>query len=66
VRYRYVSQVSTRPPAFVLFGGRAPGAGYERFLENRLRDELDLRGVPIRLRFRAKDGADRRAAKRSG
>ncbi|MFM8999632.1 MAG: ribosome biogenesis GTPase Der, partial [Actinomycetota bacterium] len=66
VRYRYVSQVGSRPPAFVLFGGRAPGAGYERFLENRLREHLDLRGVPIRLRFRAKDGADRRAAKRSG
>ena len=66
VRYRYVSQVGTRPPSFLLFGGRAPGAGYERFLENRLREALDLRGVPIRLRFRAKDGADRRAAKRSG
>lgn len=66
VRYRYASQVASRPPAFVLFGGRAPGATYERYLENRLRAELDLAGVPIRLRFRAKDGADRRAAKRSG
>lgn len=66
VRYRYASQVATRPPAFVLFGGRPPGAGYQRYLENRLRAALHLGGVPIRLRFRAKDGADRRAGKRSG
>lgn len=54
IRYRYASQVSTAPPTFVLFGGSAPGAATERFLENRLRERLDLGGVPIRLRFRAK------------
>lgn len=59
VRYRYGSQVSTSPPTFVLFGGRPPGAGYERFLENRIRAALHLEGVPVRIRFRSK-GADRR------
>jgi GTPase len=51
----YATQVSTGPPAFVVFGGAGqPDAGYRRFLENRLRTELGLQGVPIRLRFRAR------------
>ena len=53
-RYRYGTQVSAGPPTFVLFGGRAPGTGYQRYLENRIRRAFDLRGVPVRLRFRAK------------
>lgn len=51
-RYRYATQVSAGPPSFVLFGGRPPEAGYQRFLENRLRREFGFEGVPIRLRFR--------------
>jgi GTP-binding protein len=53
VRYRYATQVSAAPPTFVLFGGRPPGANYERFLENRLRRAFELDGVPVRLRFRS-------------
>ena len=53
-RYRYGTQVSAGPPSFVLFGGRRPEAGYQRFLENRLRSAFALWGVPIRLRFRAR------------
>lgn len=56
VRYRYASQVSTAPPTFVLFGGRAPSQTYERYLENRVREAFHLEGVPVRLRFRAKRG----------
>jgi GTP-binding protein len=52
-RYRYATQVSAGPPTFVLFGGRSPGATYERFLEGRLRRGFELEGVPIRVRFRA-------------
>lgn len=51
-RYRYATQVTAGPPTFVLFGGRSPGANYERFLENRLRRAFGLDGVPVRLRFR--------------
>lgn len=48
----YATQVSSGPPTFVIFGGaRVPDPGYQRYLENRLRRELDLQGVPIRLRF---------------
>jgi GTP-binding protein len=48
----YATQVSAGPPSFVLFGGVAPDAGYQRYLENRLRAALGLDGVPIRLTFR--------------
>jgi len=53
-RFLYGTQVAMGPPTFVLFGGRPPDLGYQRFLENRLRRSLGLSGVPIRLRFRAK------------
>jgi GTP-binding protein len=53
-RFRYGTQVSSGPPSFVLFGAKAPGPGYQRFIENRFRREFDLEGVPIRLRFRSK------------
>jgi GTP-binding protein len=49
----YATQTGTGPPAFVVFGGaREPDAGYGRFIENRLRREFHLEGVPIRLSFR--------------
>jgi GTP-binding protein len=49
----YATQVATEPPSFVIFGGaRPPNATYQRYLENRLRRDLRLDGVPIRLRFR--------------
>jgi GTPase len=51
----YATQISTGPPTIVVFGGATPpGPGYRRFLENRFRRELGLDGVPIRLRFRAR------------
>jgi GTP-binding protein len=51
----YATQVSTAPPSFVIFGGaRPPNPTYQRYLENRLRRELRLDGIPIRLRFRAR------------
>ncbi len=49
----YATQTGTGPPSFVIFGGaREPDAGYGRYIENRLRREFDLNGIPIRLVFR--------------
>jgi GTP-binding protein len=49
----YATQVSSAPPSFVIFGGaQPPNATYQRYLENRLRRELRLDGIPIRIRFR--------------
>jgi GTP-binding protein len=49
---QYVTQVGVRPPRFVVFtAGGQPGLhfSYERYLENRLREEFDFYGTPIRL-----------------
>ncbi len=56
-RFRYGTQVSAGPPSFVLFGGKVPDPGYQRFLENRFRRAFDLEGIPVRMRFRARKGA---------
>jgi len=51
----YAAQVATRPPSFVVFGGgRAPGPGYRRYVENRFREAFGLDGVPLRMSFRTR------------
>jgi GTP-binding protein len=46
----YAVQAETDPPAVVLFvRGGDLGPDYLRFLENRLRDEFDFTGTPLRL-----------------
>jgi GTP-binding protein len=52
---RYAAQVATRPPSFVIFGGgRSPGPGYRRYIENRFREAFHLDGVPLRMSFRTR------------
>ena len=55
IKMRYVTQVKTRPPSFVIFGTRVDQlpASYERYLVNSMRRELDFDAVPIRLTLRA-------------
>ncbi len=55
VKLRYVTQVKTRPPSFVIFGTRVDQlpASYERYLLNSMRRDLDFDGVPLRLTMRA-------------
>jgi GTP-binding protein len=51
-RIKYMTQTGVRPPTFVLFtGGRSAGLhfSYLRYLENRLRDEFNFFGTPIRF-----------------
>ena len=50
----YAAQVSTHPPtlALVVNDPRLFHGGYERYLLNRLREELPFSEVPIRLLFR--------------
>jgi GTPase len=54
----YSTQVSTAPPTFMLFANRPLSRNdhYRRYLENRLRDELGLQGVPLRLVVRKRGG----------
>lgn len=53
-KLRYATQVSSTPPTFVVFANRrlARQAPYRRYLENFLRRELGLWGIPIRLVIR--------------
>ncbi len=55
IRLRYMTQVRTRPPGFVVmasFPDRLPES-YARYLVNGLREDFDLPGAPIRLTFRS-------------
>ncbi len=55
IRLRYMTQVKTRPPTFVLFASHpeAVPEDYKRFLVNGLRRDFDMPGAPIRLYLRA-------------
>ena len=57
IKFQYASQVSVSPPCFVLFCSDADGVttAYQRFLENRLREQFDFEGTPIRLRLRSRE-----------
>jgi GTP-binding protein len=55
LRVQYVTQVGVRPPTFIVFtaGGAGSKSGlhfsYERYLQNRLREEFDFFATPLRL-----------------
>ena len=55
IKLRYITQVNTRPPAFVLFGTRVDHLpdSYLRYLVNGIRKELGFGAVPVRLTARA-------------
>ena len=52
VRVLYAVQGGIDPPTFTLFANKAVPAPYLRYLERRLREELDLGSTPIKLRVR--------------
>src|SRR5205085_53408 len=56
IKLRYVTQVKTRPPTFVVFGNRTDELpeSYRRYLVNALRRDLKLGAVPLRLDFRGR------------
>ncbi|MEN8140272.1 MAG: ribosome biogenesis GTPase Der [Thermodesulfobacteriota bacterium] len=54
LKFYYTTQVSERPPTFVVFVNYPKGVhfSYHRFLVNQFRDELGLDKIPIRLFLR--------------
>jgi len=61
-KFYYATQVATQPPTIVVFVNDPEWVSttYERFLLNRLREELPFAEIPIRLMFRAsRDGTSR-------
>ena len=57
IKIRYGAQIKTRPPTFSLFCNRPDDLpdSYKRYLENELRRDFDLPGVPLRLHLRKSD-----------
>jgi GTP-binding protein len=56
IKLRYITQVKTRPPTFVVFGNRTEELpeSYRRYLVNALRRDLGVGPVPLRLDFRGR------------
>ena len=56
IKLRYITQVKSRPPSFVVFGNRLEELpdSYRRYLLNAMRRDLDLGPVPLRLEFRGR------------
>jgi GTP-binding protein len=54
LRMKYITQVKTRPPTFVVFSTRPDKLpeSYKRYLVNGIRKEFDFGGTPIRLDLR--------------
>ena len=55
IKLRYVTQVKSRPPTFVIFGNRVDElpVSYERYLMNSMRRDLKIGPVPMRLNLRS-------------
>jgi GTP-binding protein len=52
LKVQYLTQAGIRPPTFVVFtSGGKPGLhfSYERYLQNRLREEFDFFATPLRI-----------------
>ena len=56
LKFYYTSQLSTRPPTFVIMTNSYKGVhfSYRRYLVNRFREGLELDRVPLRLIFKDK------------
>jgi GTPase len=56
INIKYITQVNARFPSFVFFSNLPQyiQPSYERFLENKMRENFDFDGVPLRLIFRKK------------
>jgi GTP-binding protein len=55
IKLRYITQVKSRPPSFVVFGTRVDQLpeSYRRYLLNSMRRDLGLGAVPLRMTMRA-------------
>jgi GTP-binding protein len=55
IKLRYITQIKTRPPTFVIFGSRLEilPESYRRYLINGIRRELGFGSVPVRLNLRS-------------
>lgn len=68
IKLRYITQVKSRPPTFVVFGNRTDELpeSYRRYLLNAMRRDLKLGAVPLRLTFRGSRNPYARPARKGG
>ena len=61
VKIRYITQVKTDPPTFVLFSNKRHKLhfSFERFVENRIREKFPFTGTPIYIRQRVKSRTEK-------
>ena len=61
LRVYYATQIRVNPPTFVFFVNdpQAVHFGYERYLENQLRQAFSFKGTAIRLQFKARPKSER-------
>ena len=57
VKLYYATQVSIKPPTFVVFANRTDALhfSYERYLSNKLREAFGFTGTPLRLLFKGRE-----------
>jgi GTP-binding protein len=62
VKIRYIAQVKTNPPTFVMFSNKLSKLhfSFERLVENRIRQKFPFTGTPIIIRQRLRRGGARR------
>lgn len=57
VKFYYITQAGTSPPAFVIFTNFPEGVTepYRRYLTNGLREEIGFNNIPVRIFFRKRE-----------
>ncbi len=57
LRFFYITQVKTAPPVMVVFVSRPDliPDNYKSYFENRLREELNMNGVPLKVIYRKRE-----------
>ncbi len=60
VKFFYISQPFIKPPTFIIFTNSSKGIpeNYKRYIEKKLRDTYGFEGVPIKIRFRDREGQE--------
>lgn len=56
VKLNYMTQVRVRPPTFTVFTNTPEGVGvsYDRYIQNRMREQFGFAGSPLRVQYRRK------------
>jgi len=56
IKFYYITQAESKPPTFIIFSNwpKLIDPPYQRFIENRLRQEFGFTGAPLKIFFKAR------------